>query len=118
MSSTDHEFKNLTLRDIRIFREKIQHFVDTTYSIAENAVQNLFSNDNHSDVLRNLDEMNTVLKECREKLITVANAIPDEIPHSPQVNQVAYESSIISQIQPICFTSILRIGKQQVLLCI
>ncbi|XP_045027940.1 LOW QUALITY PROTEIN: uncharacterized protein LOC116922036 [Daphnia magna] len=78
MSSTDHEFKNLTLKDIRVHREKIQQFLDTTYNRAENAVENLFVNGSNPDVLENLDMMNTVLKECREKLATVANAIPDE----------------------------------------
>ncbi|KAI9558253.1 hypothetical protein GHT06_015006 [Daphnia sinensis] len=78
MSSTDHEFKNLTLKDIRVHREKIQQFLDSTYNKAESAVENLFVKGSHPDVLENLDRMNTVLKECREKLATVANAIPDE----------------------------------------
>lgn len=92
MSSTDHEFKNLTLKDIRVHREKIQQFLDTTYNRAENAVENLFVNGSNPDVLENLDMMNTVLKECREKLATVANAIPDEKHNLCPSNQVVYKS--------------------------
>ncbi|EFX71403.1 hypothetical protein DAPPUDRAFT_255836 [Daphnia pulex] len=64
MAFSDHvnEFKNLTLRDIRRSREIIQEFLDATYGTAENAVESLFRNTNDPDVLKNLDDMNTVLK--------------------------------------------------------
>jgi hypothetical protein len=98
MASAEHinEFKNLTLRDIRLYRDKIQGFLDTTYGTAENAVENLFRNTNDPDVLKNLDEMNTLLKVCREKLIVVANSIVNNTTESSQLsNQVLlhYQSS-------------------------
>lgn len=88
MASTDYinEFKNLTLRDIRLYRDKIQEFLNTTYDTAENAVENLFRNTNDPDVLKNLDDMNTMLKVCREKLVVVANAIPNNTIASLQQN--------------------------------
>jgi len=88
MASTDYinEFKNLTLRDIRLYRDKIQEFLNTTYDTAENAVENLFRDTNDPDVLKNLDDMNTMLKVCREKLVVVANAIPNNTIASLQQN--------------------------------
>jgi hypothetical protein len=89
MAFSDHvnEFKNLTLRDIRRSRDNIQEFLDTTYSSAENAVESLFRNTNDPDVLKNLDDMNTVLKVCRENLARVANAIPSNTTESLQPNK-------------------------------
>lgn len=66
MADHIHEFKNLALRDIRLCRDKIQEFLDTTYVTAENAVDDLFRNINDTDVLKNLDEMNTLLKVWRK----------------------------------------------------
>ena len=88
MASTDYinEFKNLTLRDIRLYRDKIQEFLNTTYDTAENAVENLFRDTNDPDVLKNLDDMNTMLKVCREKLVVVTNAIPNNTIASLQQN--------------------------------
>ena len=73
----DQEFKNLTLRDIRLHRDKIQKFLDETYREAECAVENLFRNQGDPDFLKNLDEMNSVLKVCRERLVNVVNLIPE-----------------------------------------
>lgn len=76
MAFLDQDFKNLSLREIRFHRDRIQQFLENTYTIAENAVDNLFTNKNDPDFLKKLDEMNTLLKDCREKLITVANSLP------------------------------------------
>lgn len=72
------KFKNSALRDIRLSRDKIQQFLDNTINIAENAVDNMFSNSSNLDVLKNIDEKRTLLKVCLEKLTTVADAIPDD----------------------------------------
>ena len=79
-----NDFKNLTLRDIRLNRDKIQRFLDDTINTAETAVDKMFSNPSNPDVLTNIDEMNTLLKVLREKLLTVANAIPEDILPQPQ----------------------------------
>lgn len=84
MSLGDQDFKNLTLKDIRFYRDVIQRFLDDTYAKAENAVENLFTNRSDPDFLKNLDEMNTLLKNCREKLVIVANSIPDIVAEPSQ----------------------------------
>lgn len=96
MAFSDHvsEFKNLTLRDIRRSRDNIQEFLDATYGTAENAVESLFRNTNNPDVLKNLDDMNTVLKVCRENLVRVANAIPSNTTASLEQNKQVLENSI------------------------
>jgi|688.fasta_scaffold287389_1 hypothetical protein len=97
MADHIHEFKNLALRDIRLCRDKIQEFLDTTYVTAENAVDDLFRNINDTDVLKNLDEMNTLLKVCREKLVVVASSIPSNTSAQSfqHNNQVHYQYSFL-----------------------
>ena len=74
-----NDFKNLILRDIHLNRDKIQRFLDDTVNTAETAVEKIFSNPSNSDVLTNIDKMNTLLMVLRENLVTFANAIPDDI---------------------------------------
>ena len=73
-----NDFKSLSLREIKQYRDNILRYCNETYTEAENAVENLFSNKAAPDVLQNLDDMNRRLKMCREKLATLNSAIPIE----------------------------------------
>ena len=72
MASSNEDCKTHLLIDLRISRDHIQHFAAETYAVAESAVEELFSN---RFSLEKLDELNTILKQCKEKLARVSNSI-------------------------------------------
>lgn len=88
------DFKALSLREIRQYRDNIQRFIDETYSAAESAVENLFSDTSDHDVLKNLDDLNRVLKLCREKLAIVNASLPFDRP--------AHKKDEVEETKVIC----------------
>jgi hypothetical protein len=67
--------KENLLRDLRLQRDKIIGCLNETYFAAESAVDDLFSDQGSSDALEKLDELNTLLKKCRERFASVSNII-------------------------------------------
>ena len=63
--------RNLLI-DLQIFRDRILHFVDETYSKAESAAAELL--DKQFSLVQ-FDEINSTLKQCKEKLARVSNSI-------------------------------------------
>lgn len=75
MATANEGFKASLLQDLRLQRNLIDHFLNDTFTAAELAVEDLFSNQGASDAVEKLDELNTLLKICRERFAQVGNIV-------------------------------------------
>lgn len=67
--ATGYDLKELALKDIRGRYDIIQIFLKETYTAAESAVETFLTKvNNGDDVLNNMQQLNTALKHCRDKL--------------------------------------------------
>jgi archaellum biogenesis ATPase FlaH len=64
---------------MRDLRHNIQHFLNEANFAAESAADDLFNDQFSSCALEKIDELNALLKQCREKFNSVRNIIIDSL---------------------------------------